>query len=151
MIPAQPITLLYIITFNFFIWSREKNWNKASEEFDQDCGSALKNLPVMQETRVWSLGHEDPVEGTATHASILAWRIPWTEEPGGLQSKGLQRVEHDWSNWACTQYNETAMESMEDIVFSDFLLYEVMLPIKHLFYHLPRVRFLLKGNTCMLQ
>ena len=84
MTPAQPITLLYIITFNFFIWSREKNWNKAGEESDQDCGSALKNLPVMQETRVWSRGGEDPVEGTATHASILAWRIPWTEEPGGL-------------------------------------------------------------------
>ena len=77
----------------------------------------------MQETRVWSLGREDPVEeGKATHSSILAWRIPWTEEPGWLQSKGLQRVEHDWSNWARTQYNETAMESMGDIIFSDFLL-----------------------------
>ena len=44
----------------------------------------VKNLPVMQETRVHSLGREDPLEkGTATHSSILAWRIPWTEEPGG--------------------------------------------------------------------
>ena len=50
----------------------------------------------MQETRVRSLGWEDPLEkGTATHSSILAWRIPWTEEPGGLQSMGSQRVRHD--------------------------------------------------------
>ena len=49
----------------------------------------------MQETRVRSLGWEDPLEkGMATHSSILAWRIPWTEEPGGLQSMGLQRVRH---------------------------------------------------------
>ena len=56
----------------------------------------VKNLPVVQETRVPSLGQEDPLEeGTATHSSILAWRIPGTEEPGGLQSTGLQRVGHD--------------------------------------------------------
>ena len=47
----------------------------------------VKNLSAMQETQVWSLGQEDPLEkGMATHSSILAWRIPWTEEPGGLQS-----------------------------------------------------------------
>ena len=57
----------------------------------------LKCLPPMWETRVWSLGHEDPLEKEmATHSSILAWRIPWTEEPGGLQSTGSQRVRHDW-------------------------------------------------------
>ena len=50
----------------------------------------------MQETQVRSLGQEDPLEkGTATHSSILAWRIPCTEEPGGLQSMGLQRVGHN--------------------------------------------------------
>ena len=53
----------------------------------------VKNLPAMHETLVQSLGQEDPLEkGMATHSSILAWRIPWTEEPGGLQSMGLQRV-----------------------------------------------------------
>ena len=51
----------------------------------------VKNLPAMQETKVRSLGWEDPLEkGLDTHSSILAWRIPWTEEPGGLQSMGLQ-------------------------------------------------------------
>ena len=56
----------------------------------------LKNLPAMQETQVLSLGREDPLEkGISTHSSVLAWKIPWTEEPGGLQSIGLQRVSHD--------------------------------------------------------
>ena len=56
----------------------------------------VENPPAMQETRVRSLGWEDPLEkGMATHSSLLAWRIPWTEEPGGLQSRGLQRVRHD--------------------------------------------------------
>ena len=56
----------------------------------------VKNPPAMQETWVHSLGWEDPLEeGMATHSSILAWRIPWTEEPGGLQSIVLQRVSHN--------------------------------------------------------
>ena len=51
----------------------------------------VKNQPAVQETQVQSLGQEDPLEkGMATHSSILAWEIPWTEEPGGLQSMGLQ-------------------------------------------------------------
>ena len=54
----------------------------------------VKNLPAVQETRVQSLGPEDSLEEEmATHSSILAWRIPWSEEPGGLQSTGSQRVQ----------------------------------------------------------
>ena len=57
----------------------------------------VKNLPAIRETRVQSLDQEDPLEkGMATHSSILAWRIPWTEEPGGLQPVRSQRVGHDW-------------------------------------------------------
>ena len=56
----------------------------------------VKNLPAMWETQTRSLGREDPLEkGMATHSSVLYWRIPWTEEPGGLQFMGLQRVRHD--------------------------------------------------------
>ena len=62
-------------------------------------GSAVKNPPAMQEmqeTWVPSLGQEDPLEeGIATHSRILAWRISWTEKPGGLQSVGSRRVRHD--------------------------------------------------------
>ena len=57
----------------------------------------------LQETWVWSLGQENPLEeGMATHSSTLAWKIPQTEEPGGLQSTGLQRVPHNWSHLAHT-------------------------------------------------
>ena len=56
----------------------------------------VKNLPAMQETQVRSLGGEDPLEkGMANYSSVLDWKIPQTEEPGGLQSTGLQRVRHD--------------------------------------------------------
>ena len=69
-------------------------------------GSMVKKSLIMwkpQESWFWSLDREDPLEeGTATHSSILACRIPWTEEPGGLQSTGSQRVGHDWSNLART-------------------------------------------------
>ena len=58
--------------------------------------SKVKNLPAMQQTWVQSLGQEDPLEKRiATHSGILAWRIPWTGEPGELQSMGLQRVIHN--------------------------------------------------------
>jgi len=57
----------------------------------------VKNLLAKRETQVWTLGLEDPLEKEmATRSSILAWRIPWTEEPGGLHSMGWQRVRHDW-------------------------------------------------------
>ena len=56
----------------------------------------VKRLPAMRETQVQSLGRKDPLEKEmATHSGILAWKIPWTEEPGGLQSMGSQRVGHD--------------------------------------------------------
>ena len=78
----------------------------------------VKNLPAMQETQVQSLGQEDPLEkGMATHSSILAWRIPWTEEPGGLQSTGLQRVRHDWA----TNTTTTAWSPAHTIIPFKFL------------------------------
>ena len=78
----------------------------SSQSRDQTCiyykislvAQTVKCLPTMWETRVQSLGWEDPLEKEmATHSSILAWRIPRMEEPGGLQSTGSQRVGHDWA------------------------------------------------------
>ena len=64
--------------------------------FDLVKAQTVKNLPAMLETWVRSLSQEDPLEkGMAIHFSILTWRIPWTEDPGGLQSFGSQRVGHD--------------------------------------------------------
>ena len=58
----------------------------------------VKNLPAIQETRVQSLGQQDPLDkGMVTHSSILTWKIPWTEEPGRLQSIGSRRVGHNWA------------------------------------------------------
>ena len=63
---------------------------------DSEPPGTVKNLPVMQETHVRYLGQKDPLEkGMATHSSILAWRIPWTEKLGGLQSTGSERIGHD--------------------------------------------------------
>ena len=64
-----------------------------------------KNLPVMQKTQVQSLDQDGPLEkGMATHSSIIAWRIPWTEKPGGLQSMGSQRVRHGQVTFTFTHF-----------------------------------------------
>ena len=68
--------------------------------FNRAClvAQTVKNLPAMQETWVRPMGWEDPLEkGMATHSRIFAWRIAWTEEPSRLQSKGSQRVRHNWA------------------------------------------------------
>ena len=66
--------------------------------FTSLVAKTVKNLPAMQETWLQSLGWEDLLEKEmATHSSVLAWRVPWTEEPGGLQSFGSQRVRHNWA------------------------------------------------------
>ena len=79
------------------------------------CGSLVKNLPAMQEPqemRVWSLGWEDPLEeGMGTCCSILAWRIPWTEEPGVYRLQG-RRVGHNWSDWAHMHNDHTIMSDV---------------------------------------
>ena len=66
------------------------------EQVEFPVAQAVKNPPAMKEIRVRSLGQEDPLEkGLATHSSILAWRMPWTEKPGGLWSMGSQRIGDD--------------------------------------------------------
>ena len=78
-------------------------------------GLGVKNLPAVQETQVQSLGIKDPLEKEiATHSSILAWEMPWTEEPGGLQSMVSQRVGHD----LVTEHNNLGY-----IIFLNITLY----------------------------
>ena len=90
--------------FQFCVYS--PNWDslmphfnrKLSESWAYLVAQTVTNPPAKWETWVWSLSWEDPLEeGMAVHSSILAWRIPWTEEPGRLQSMGLQRVGHNWA------------------------------------------------------
>ena len=79
----------------------------------------VKNPPANGGDRrevVWSLGREDPLEeDMATHSSILAWRIPWTEEPGGLYPIGLERVRYDWSDLAHTHIQWKAVEQFKNM------------------------------------
>ena len=71
------------------LWARVTFWASL-------VALTVNNLPAMRETKVRSLGQEDPLEeGMVTNSNILIWKIPWTEEPGGLQSMGSQRVGHD--------------------------------------------------------
>ena len=89
--------------------TRLSNWTTTTDEQLNTWASLVaqmvKNLPAMQ-TWVQSLSWEDSLEkGMATHSSILAWRMPWTEEPGGLQPMGLQRVRQDWVTNTFTAYN----------------------------------------------
>ena len=82
----------------------------------------VKNLPAMWETWVRSLGREDPLErGMATHSSILAWRIPWTEEPGGLQSMGLKEL--DTAEWWLTLSQTFTFQPSLSGVFSQVWLF----------------------------
>ena len=100
------VTLLYDLTWKDVMYILGQTLNPDSKS--QVLGTAVaygdeslvvyrvKRLPAMQETRVQSLGQEDPLEKEmATHSSTLAWKIPWKEEPGGLQSMGSQNVRHD--------------------------------------------------------
>ena len=76
----------------------------------------VKNPPAMQKTWVRSLGQEDPLEkGMATHSSILAWEIPWTEEPGGLESMELQTVRHDLVTKSPPTYNGKVEKRCEEV------------------------------------
>ena len=77
-----------LFIYSFYSFYGDLHW-------DFPIVQMVKKLPAMQETQIWSLGLEDPLEkGMAAHCSILAWRIPWTEEPGRLQSMGSQRIRH---------------------------------------------------------
>ena len=99
--PYTKIPFIYLIqcysNYCLYMYNLSNKWIYHAYVFVYDnvglpSGSEVKYLPTMQETWVRSLGWEDPLEkGMANHASILAWEIPWTEEPGGLQSMGLQK------------------------------------------------------------
>ena len=84
----------------FSVWNRRRSYVCDTTIPDFPIGSVVNNLPAIQETQVWSLGQEDPLEKKmGTHSGSLAWEIPWTEEPGGLQSMGSQELETtEWLN-----------------------------------------------------
>ena len=92
--PSLADPLLPFILFVDFL----KNWSIVASHWASLVAQRVKRLPAMQETWVWSMGQEDPLEKEmAPHSSTLAWKIPWTEEPGRLRSMQLRRVGHDWA------------------------------------------------------
>ena len=123
-----------VLYITLYLLSHESWWSCSGELSLDNCyprswaslvAQTVKNPPAMQETWVWTLGREYPREKRTSHFSILAWRIPWTKEPGRLQSTGLQRVGHDWSNWACVniwpinfRQKKSAMNFGESFFFS---------------------------------
>ena len=92
LVPKCSLSGQSCFVFALCLWSHTEKRKKSASLIAQ----SVKNLPTVQNTWVQSLGWEDPLEKEmATHSSILAWRIPWTEDPSGLQSMGSQRVGHD--------------------------------------------------------
>ena len=90
------IEINYISKLSSILYLMSKPLMYSTIEMASLVAQRLKRLPPMRETRLRSLGRKDPLEKEmATHSTILAWRIPWTEESGGLQSTGSQRVGHD--------------------------------------------------------
>ena len=93
---ANHFTIALVLLFKIEIFYLNKRHFIKKKKSASLVAQPLKNLPAMWETWVVTLSWEDPLEkGISTHSSILAWRIPWTKEPGGLQSMGLQRVRLD--------------------------------------------------------
>ena len=89
---------------------------------------SVKNLPAKQESQVQSLGRQDPLEkGMATHSSILAWRIPWTEELGRLQSVGSQRVGHNWMTNTFTHFN---LGTLKCLPFFMVVIWKILLTFR---------------------
>ena len=115
----------------------------------------VKNLPAVWETRIWSLDQEDPLEKVvATHSSIVAWRIPWTEEPGRLQSMGLQRVKPDWATHTHTRNIKTKNYYLRDCFYFVILIYVlfksmnlICMSFSILFFLLSIIKHNFKKNT----
>ena len=97
VMPFNHLILCHPLLQNFFFTIIYFDIQLGPDLLDSLVAQTVKSLPAMQETWLRSLGWEDPLEKEiATHSSIIAWKIPWTEEPGGLQPTGSQRVRHDW-------------------------------------------------------
>ena len=111
----------------------------------------VKNPPVIRETWVWSLGWEDPLEeGLATHSSILAWRISWTEEPSRLQSTGSQTVGHGWATFTFTFFHgAVCTEDVCNNIFQKMRAHTHTL--KAILWILPWVKMCLSEISFMLR
>ena len=104
----------------------------------------------MQEKQIWSLGQEEPLEKQmATHSSILAWRIPWTEEPGELQSMGLKRVSHDWgTNTHTHTHTHTPAYLILLIFLPVILILALSHPVQRFAWCTPHIIWISRVTVC---
>ena len=94
--PNEPHDLTEIMVLGVAVADKDAVGSLSQASWASLVAQKVKNLPSVEENQVRSQGEEDPLEkGMASHCSILAWRIPWTEEPGSLQFTGLQKIGHD--------------------------------------------------------
>ena len=107
------------------------DFRKVMWDLEPLLAQTVENLPALQRTWVLPLGGEDPLEkGMATHSSILAWRAPWTEEPGGLPSMGSQRVGHVWASNTFTCFPNQACYVPGYTIIPQLLLFELFQVIR---------------------
>ena len=124
--PVVPASWLSFLSWFFTFLLNVFMWNSISGFWASLMAQMVKNLPAVQEARVQPLGQEDPLEkGMAAHCSVLAWRIPWTEELGGLQSIGSQRVRHRTERLTCKRISGLSFLSVSLCVVMPIL--QVML------------------------
>ena len=118
--------------FNFKFLKLERKLNPFILQRTSLVAQTVKRLPTMQDTRVRSLGQEDPLEkAMATHSSTLAWKIPWTEEHGTLQSMGSQKVGHDWAtSLSFYRRRSCVSDSLNSIKELRTIIYQVEIWIK---------------------
>ena len=125
--------MAFVLTLNLLFYIHHKDIVRASL-----VAQTVKNLPAIQEPRVQSLGRDGPLEkGMAPHSSILAWRIPWAAEPGGLQSMGSQSLRHDWATKTYTHGNFQMLCHVQYyIMYSKFkliLIFDRTIPVYDFF------------------
>ena len=132
--PGALETLTQINSLLFFVkntFTPEEKWGIFSLylqstihlDWDFPGGSVVENLPAKLETQVWFLGQKDLLEKEmATHSSILVWEIPWTEEPGGLRSMRLQRVERNWA----AEHEVTCLHTRQRLLVFQVLVQRVL-------------------------
>ena len=143
---SQPASVsklwVILIEYTFMLLPKRHNWATKQQHPASLVAQRLKRLPTMLETWVQSLGRKEPLEKEmATHSSIRVWRIPWTEEPDGLQSTGSQRVGHDWATSLHTSVQLRPYQphpthsflvprtySPVDILFFNMLIHSIIIP-----------------------
>ena len=123
---------LFEVVYIFFLWIYTQGWN-FWVLWTFLVSQMVKHLPTVWETWIWSPGQEDPLEkAMATHSSTLAWKVPWMEEQGRLQSMGSQRVGHDWVTSLSFSYGSYMFSFWEASILFSTVVAPIYIPINNI-------------------